>query len=408
MKSPKIPSNETDRLKALNSYHILDTLPEKEYDDITFLASMICGTPISLISLIDKDRQWFKSNHGLGSSETPREFAFCAHAINEKDTTFVVNDARLDERFHDNPLVTSDPNLVFYAGVPLVNPEGQALGTLCVLDLKPNKLNSDQEKGLEILSSQLVKLLELRKNTILLHQNNRTLAKKNKTLDRFVSVAAHDIKAPINNILSLSSMLLGDQISSLNPESVELIDYIQTSAQHSTHLIDGILNYTKGANGVSDLKEQVNLKNLLSEIQELWARSENIKITLNVPHNLYIYSNRTALIQIFSNLISNSIKYNHQDTIKIDITIIESSKYVRVRVEDNGSGIKPEDTKRIFKLFTTTTNKDKDGFHGTGIGLATVKNLIKGLGGKISVSSQQNVGSLFKFNILKEQKEEYA
>ncbi|MBC7569764.1 MAG: GAF domain-containing protein [Spirosoma sp.] len=137
--SPSLPE-ETDRLNALKQYDILDTLPERDYDELTQLAAQICGTPIALISLIDDKRQWFKSSHGLEIRETPREFAFCSHAIANPLETLIVPDSRLDERFAHNPLVTGDPNVVFYAGAPLVDEHGFALGSLCVIDNSPNEL----------------------------------------------------------------------------------------------------------------------------------------------------------------------------------------------------------------------------------------------------------------------------
>ncbi|WP_370087485.1 PAS domain S-box protein [Ekhidna sp.] len=163
MKRPAIPPNETHRLKALESYQILDSLPEQEYDDITKIASQICGTPIALISLIDKDRQWFKSNHGLDAKETPRELAYCAHAINKPDKILEVPDALKDDRFHDNPLAVGEPHVRFYAGAPLTDGDGFTLGTLCVIDHEERLLTKDQKDTLWALSRQVVSLLQLRK-----------------------------------------------------------------------------------------------------------------------------------------------------------------------------------------------------------------------------------------------------
>ena len=153
-----IPDNEKARLNALRKYQLLDTLSEEEFDKFTELASLICDTPISLVSLIDENRQWFKSKQGLDATETPRELAFCAHAIMEQQI-FEIKDATQDDRFKNNALVVGDPNIRFYAGYPLIDPEGYALGTLCVIDAIPKALNEQQKRGLQLLGENVVKLI---------------------------------------------------------------------------------------------------------------------------------------------------------------------------------------------------------------------------------------------------------
>lgn len=165
--------DEHKRLNALKSYEILDTLSEEEYDGITRLAAQICGTKISLISLIDENRQWFKSKHGIDVSETPRELAFCNHAIQEPNSIFIIEDSTKDDRFKDNPLVTGESKLIFYAGVPLVDKNQCALGTLCVIDNEPKKLSNGQIEALQTLSKSVINLFELRrKNLELVTKNN--------------------------------------------------------------------------------------------------------------------------------------------------------------------------------------------------------------------------------------------
>ena len=158
----RVPDNEAERLAALKEYDILDTETDQSYDDITALAAHICKVPIAMISLVDEVRQWFKSKVGVAQRETPRDVAFCAHAILQSGP-FIVRDTLKDQRFMDNALVTGDLRIRFYAGIPLVNPEGLALGTLCVLDRQPRQLTAAQQKALLALSRQVMALLELRR-----------------------------------------------------------------------------------------------------------------------------------------------------------------------------------------------------------------------------------------------------
>ena len=157
------PRNEAARLRALRDYAILDTLEEQAFNDIVTLASFICETPIALISLVDEERQWYKARVGTQSKQTPREHALCAHAILQPQDVMVVNDAQSDPRFVDNPLVTGDPNIRFYAGAPLVTPRGDAVGTLCVIDNKPRQLPAANLEALRALSRQVVAQMELRR-----------------------------------------------------------------------------------------------------------------------------------------------------------------------------------------------------------------------------------------------------
>ena len=192
------PANEEARVMALEKYAILDTDPEQAFDDLTLLASFVCKTPIALISLVDEDRQWFKSRVGIKASETSRDIAFCSTAILQTDV-FVVPDALEDERFRDNPLVVSDPNIRFYAGAPLINEDGYALGTLCVVDRSPRDLAPDQKDALKALSRLVLGQLEFRRNLLLLkealtdrtkeeHERQRELVHVQETLMRVIGI----------------------------------------------------------------------------------------------------------------------------------------------------------------------------------------------------------------------------
>lgn len=161
-------------MDVLQSYQVLDTAPEPVFNDLTQLAAFICGTPMSLVSLIDGERQWFKAKVGLNASETPREHAFCQYAMRASDV-YEVPDATADARFVNNPLVTGDPNIRFYAGAPLLSPEGQPLGTLCTLDTVPRELSPDQREALRILARQVMAHLELRRVRLQLEDERQKL-----------------------------------------------------------------------------------------------------------------------------------------------------------------------------------------------------------------------------------------
>ena len=184
MKAP-IPDNEAPRLEALREYRVLDTGAEQAYDDITKLAAHLCQVPIAMISLVDESRQWFKSKLGVNQRETPRDVAFCAHAILQTDP-LIVKDALKDARFADSPLVTRTPHIRFYAGFPLTSPEGFTLGTLCAIDRKPRQLSLEQKKAMQALSRQVIALLELRRVSARMAE----ALEKDKTLHELLPICA--------------------------------------------------------------------------------------------------------------------------------------------------------------------------------------------------------------------------
>jgi hypothetical protein len=200
MIAPK-PENEKKRLDTLRGYEILDTEPEAGFDDLTFLASYICQSPIALISLIDSDRQWFKSKVGVSVSETSRDIAFCASAILQPDL-FIVPDASEDQRFSDNVMVASEPRIRFYAGAPLVA-QGQALGTLCVIDRVARNLSPEQLDALRALSRQVVAQLELRRNLKQLEQSLAARDRAEMERERML----RQLKAALANIHTLEGLL---------------------------------------------------------------------------------------------------------------------------------------------------------------------------------------------------------
>jgi signal transduction histidine kinase len=394
-----LPENETDRLAALQSYHIFDTAEEKDFDALTSLASAICQIPIALITFIDQDRQWFKSHHGTAINENSRELSFCTHAIASADDIMIIPDATQDKRFADNPIVTA-ANIVFYAGVPLINEDGFALGTLCVLDQQSHTLTSYQVEALKTLATQVVDKLELRRKVLYLEKTNQELLSSNMLIQKFAAMAAHDIKNPLSSI-QLTSQALKIRLDQLQEQScLRLIDLNITSTKHLLTLVDEMLAYSQSPSLLLVNKQQFELNRVISRVIDMLAKPQNIAVVLPEGKNELLLS-LVAFEQIMINLISNAIRYNDKDFGVIKISFDDDGEFYQFEVSDNGIGIAPEYHDKIFGNHFTLKITDRYNEKGTGIGLSTVKDLITALKGDISVSSVPGEGATFRFSIQK-------
>lgn len=395
--APNLP-NEKERLKSLKSYRLLDTLPEEEYDNITELISFICNTPISLITLLDEERNFFKSHNGISFNESPRNISFCGHALHNKGEIFIIEDARVDTRFQDNPLVIEN-DVVFYAGVTLINKDRHSLGTLCVFDTRPRSLSESQIKTIKTMSRQIVNLFELRKTNLKLREFERLLLERNEQLKSFAGIVSHDLKSPLANISSLADLLKQEHGICFKDEGNQYITYIKESSLSLSNYIDGMLRFYKSDEIINESKEEASLISIFEQIDAIMFIDGAEFNYPKVDKTLYI--NRNAILQIFLNLIGNALKYNHSDLPHISVTFLEDSRFYSFAVKDNGTGIEKEKTKTIFDLFVTGEVRDRNGNRGSGIGLATTKNLITKLGGEIILESVVGKGSVFSFNIEK-------
>jgi len=399
---PPIPINEKERLNALLSYEILDSDPEKDFDDIVKLASEICHTPISMITLVDKDRAWFKAKIGIDSDfkESTREVSFCAHAINNPNKTFIIPNALEDERFKNHPHVAHDLKVRSYIGVPLVDPNGFALGSLCVVDTEVRNLDDFQLMALEKLANQVIKLLELRKKNSQLLENHNLLLNKYKDLEQFASVVSHDIKSPLNNIMMLTKILQDTNSERLDSDGVEMLNYIYKSSEELKKLVDAILLYYKYDNENVDVSEKIRLNDFIEYVISILNLKNDYELILpEINHRFN--SNKMALGQILFNLIGNSIKYNDKPKGIIKIDYSEDELYSIISVNDNGIGIAQENLSKIFNIFENLGKSDRFKQTGTGIGLSTVLKMVQKLNGKIEVDSELTKGTTFKIFLKK-------
>lgn len=396
---PAIPANEKERLQSIKELDLLDSFAEETYDSITRLASQICQTPIALITILDSNKNWFKSKLGTDLQHSERELSFCGHAILEPESIFEVPNTLADDRFSDNPLALDESTGIrFYAGVPILDDRKLPLGTLCVMDSKEHHLDENQKASLKALAKQVELLFEYRKKNQYLEKIKNDLDENNQILRQFASTVSHDLKMPLANMILTADVLKAKYSSKLDEEGINYLNYLKHSGLTLSDYINGLLDhYSSSINGV-ETSQEFFLNDLLEDIIDLLQIDQNCEI--NLPdNNLKINGNSAALGQIFMNLISNCLKYNNNERIIIDIDCTENREFFNFSIKDNGIGIPKDKLKDIFNLFTIAAEKDRQGKKGHGIGLSTVKKLVGSLGGNIKVHSEEGRGTNFKFSI---------
>jgi signal transduction histidine kinase len=290
----------------------------------------------------------------------------------------------------DNPLTRGYPNVIFYAGAPLVSSEGFPLGTLCVIDNKPHTLNSDQRKALADLSNQVIAQMELRRNL-------KELKSKNEELSRYAHLISHDLRSPMQSIYQLSKIIAKESEGFLNEKADKALGQLQKKAFQSQELVDGILKHSL-AGEHSYAPERIQVVEFVNDLIDFCSPPGDIQLIPEVTVT-EIVCDPTILHQILQNLISNAIKYNDKDLGVVRIAVNASDSELTFEVIDNGPGIPEKFHERIFEMFQTLSQTDRFGNKGTGIGLNTVKNLVDLLGGQISIQSKVGEGSTFKITL---------
>lgn len=393
MKTPPIPANEDKRLEELYKYEILDTSYQEEFDEIVKLASQICNVPISLISLVESSRQWFKAKVGIEATETSRDVSFCAHSLDQSTTLFEVEDATKDERFFDNPLVTDNPNIRFYAGVPLVSSNGFKLGTLCVINSKPQHLNKEQAFALKVLADQTMKLIELHIRNKQLDKQSKKLMQQAEIQNKIISIIAHDVRTPIaslRNIIELSNSNILNET-----ETKELTLMADKQLEGTIHLLSDLVNWGKMQIDAKSISyEKIHLHTLITDKFKKFEVSSTLKknVLVNlIDEDLLVYTDKNALRFILRNLISNANKFTSNGS--ITVYAHKEGNNLLITIHDTGVGMS-EDIKNSLlnegvKYSLPGTNKEK----GSGLGLMLTRDFVEILGGSINFESELNKGT---------------
>lgn len=381
-----LPHDEQDRLQELYKTGLLDSASEADFDEIVQLASRICDVPISLISLIDAGRQWFKAKTGLDVTETERGLSFCSHAILQ-DEMMEVRDVSKDERFAGNPFVENEPMVRFYAGVPLVTEKGYKLGTLCVIDKTPRILTEDQSFALKVLAKQIMKLIELR-------SRNQEVQHLINTQNRVTAIISHDIRNPLAALKAIIEL----QTSGALTEE-ETTEMLTLASQQLDSTIDMVANVSDWGRLQMKLQRMqklpVVLGTLVNQVLTTFsmnAGTKNNNIVNEVPQGMVVQAEQQALQFILRNLLSNACKYTEHGT--ITITAQQNDNRTRIKVCDTGIGIPKDKLKTLFdansKNFSQAGTRHEK---GSGLGLLLVKEFLDKINGQLLITSEEGAGT---------------
>eukprot|EP00284_Hemiselmis_tepida_P009560 CAMPEP_0174917088 /NCGR_PEP_ID=MMETSP1355-20121228/2252_1 /TAXON_ID=464990 /ORGANISM="Hemiselmis tepida, Strain CCMP443" /LENGTH=603 /DNA_ID=CAMNT_0016162153 /DNA_START=32 /DNA_END=1840 /DNA_ORIENTATION=- len=411
--APK-PLNDKQRVEFLHSLMVLDTEAEESFDRITDAAHKAFDVPIALVSLVDAERQWFKSCVGLDVDSTHRDLAFCAHAILPKNpVTFVVEDARQDERFKNSALVTGPPFIRFYAGAPLVynSDDGNEwkLGTLCVIDSRPRKITEDQIAMLEMLARLVVTELELRMKfrshikEVRAAANQNAVVRATEMHTAYIGQVAHDLRTPLN------SFMLGlEALRSLNdatPEMIGIIDTMKVSLELMDLTCTKAIDHSKFETGKDLLAKHApfGITEMLKKSQIVVSgythESRGVKYEYKIDPDVaeQIITDKEWFWHMLMNFLSNARKFTTEGYIRTSVGIASEGgvEYLDVKVADTGIGIQEEQRKKLFAAFSQL----QDFAGGTGLGLYSVLKKINVLGGACGVEANTPKGSVFWFKI---------
>jgi len=393
------PPNEADRLAALHRYGILDTPADPRFDRIVALAARLLDMPIALVSLIDAERQWFKAGQGIDLPETPRDISFCTHAVAD-GAMLEVSDALQDTRFINNPLVTGDPGIRFYAGAPLLDEAGYALGTLCVIDRKPRQLSEDQRALLSDLAGMAQDAMQLHRALIEAERAQAEAEYANRAKTNFLAFMSHELRTPLNAVIGFGELMEAEPFGPLgSPRYKHYAGMIVEGGRHLLEVINAILDLTRIESGKFTLQresmavgEEVAVVTGLVRVQ---GDAGNVALKLDaaaIGVLPTISADRSAIRQILLNLIGNAVKFTPPGG-QVSITGEVRGGKLRLIIADTGAGIAPEDLRRLGEPFFQSGPVMARRAEGSGLGLAITRQLITLHGGSLDIESELGKGT---------------
>lgn len=382
------------RLRSLRATGLLDSPPEEAFDRLTRLASKMVGAPTALISLVDEDRQFFKSALGLRpeideARETPLSHSYCQHVVNS-GLPLTLDDARENELTRES-LAIPDLDAISYCGVPIKDEDGNVLGSFCVLDSQPRGWTEEQVTMLQELAEMVMTEIRLRKLARDLDKANGHLKDVNQALRDFISVASHDMKNPLTSILGFSSMMKRRWESFSDQEKRKFAGTIESQALFLNRLVDDLLTLSQVEAGAIEVRPEV--LNVLHVVEHVVGTlAEDVTVDIDVSTGEQVLADADHFQRIITNLLSNALKYGAQP---VTIRAMPERDSVRVEIEDRGQGVSPEFLPRLFQRFSRAEDENTRTKEGTGLGLSIVRALAESSGGSVSYEPNVPKGSRF-------------
>lgn len=395
--SAPLPANEDRRLATLQEYRILDTAPDERFDRLTAFAADLFDVPVALVSLIDAERQWFKSHHGLPASETPRSISFCAHTI-LNDEALIVEDAAEHPLFHGNPLVLSGPCLRFYAGVPLTADDGQRIGTLCIGDSKPRTFSDKDSLRLRRLAAVVSDELELHRARMEAESSVAAQNAANQIKSKLLSSMNHEFRTPLNAILGFSQILELNMSKRLGKEELEYVAAVKTAGENLLRLSDSMMTMAQiEADVVPFGVEPISAQSLIEEVYTLHRPAAALNgiafMRRACISSVDLKADHSHLLRILGNFISNAFKYTTTGG-EVTLGCAATDGRVTFFVEDTGCGIAADRQRDAFQSFNRL-GREGSTVAGLGLGLAIASRLTRAMKGEIGFESSEGRGSRF-------------
>lgn len=389
-------AQETERIESLHSYAILDTPPDELFDQLTRLTSAALGVPISLVSLIDERRQWFKSRVGLGVSETARELAFCDHAIRQEGP-FIVANASEDQRFATNPLVTEAPHIRFYAGIPICSPDGHGLGTLCIIDRIPRELTEAQVDLLQRLARLVGSALEMHRKSALLERSLTDLDQQKQSTEMLAAMVVHDMRGPITTILGLAELEASEAIGQAAQSLMDIV----VSAERLQRMTLDILDICLAGAGQLKLRTTtIDLADLVGNQVRLlgqMAQRANVALRWQPIDGCKANVDPDLIARVVVNLLDNAIRHSpHEQSVEIDLS--RDASGFTVKIHNQGPTLLAEDIERVFEPLVQAANNPHRRHH-FGLGLAFCKLAMEAHEGRVWAESSLEGGNTFAFTL---------